>query len=164
MYEGPRFLRDQLVRMCDEVKYFPLKSSKVPTNSFENWFQFSFTCRGTDQPLFVDGYMKIHLRMCQNADKTFINCGTNTHYATANFHLKEQQDKIFDTDEFAHIFLREGHYFHVRPYDTDFLGREFAEASDNLVKNILDLMSCKKCLAYAITGVDDSADANEIEL
>jgi hypothetical protein len=145
---------NQLTYMLDQIKSIPKESSQVPIISGEHWLENSITCRGVDKTLFVNGYMKIHLWECENANinKEFINFGTNTHQSSANFHLKEWRDQIFDTENYAHIFFRSKHYFQVRPYDTDFFRRELSEASESLIKNILVLMSCKTCLADAKTG------------
>ena len=118
-----------------------------------------------NEPLFVDGYMKIHMWDCQNAtvSKDFINFGTNTHHSTQNFYLNEWRDQIFDTDNYAHIFCRSSHYFQVKPYNTDFFRRELSEASESLIKNILVLISCDTCLVGAQTG-NDHLEGNEIEL
>ncbi len=39
-----------------------------------------------------------NIRINLNEDKAFKNCGTNTHFVTAKFHLKEWKEKIFDTE------------------------------------------------------------------
>ena len=66
-HEVPSLASEQLTYILYQIKSIPERSSNVPIISSEYWITNSLTSRVDDKPLFVDGYMKIHMWDCQDA-------------------------------------------------------------------------------------------------
>jgi len=131
--------KNVLKNMFQVVKDIDLTSTQPPNIMKKDWLQTSFTQRDTKEPLFLKDFMNIHLwNLASSKQKYYHNYGTNKH-STKDYSLSEWRDDIFAEGKYAHIFCADGHYFQVRPYNSEFFKNELKEASDNLFREILNL-------------------------
>ena len=102
------------------------------------------------EPRFLDGYgLNVHLWIVKPDHPARFQCfGTNTH-TTSYLKFNEWLEVL--SEKYSHIFFSESHYYQVYSYTHKFLRHHFVQATNDMLKNIAEFVSCEDCWSIHVS-------------